>query len=48
MPDDVQLGNHSQARSKHHRPNGHPTFECVALLLQGRRRTLERQTSENP
>ena len=35
MRDDVQLANRSQARSKSHRPNGRPPFECIALLLQG-------------
>lgn len=35
MRDDVHLGNRSLRRSKHHRPNGRPPFECIALLLQG-------------
>jgi NTE family protein len=35
MPDDIRVDRRRRAEAKHHRPGGHPPFECIALLLQG-------------
>ncbi len=35
MPDEIPLGDRRRAKAKHHRPGGRPSFESIALLLQG-------------